>query len=114
MLEELSRDEVLAEQRAQAAFLTDVSRVVATIATRHHAASSPLTWQLLRDIREEALAAIGLAARWPAWRLDEIVAASAVPPLDGCPTGAEVGALPVLGRAIAAAFHIPEPYARTK
>jgi hypothetical protein len=73
----------LVPQVRQTRFHRDAERVVRIIAERHRASGAVLTWQLVREIREEALADIGLASRWPAQLLDALAAASVVPPLDG-------------------------------
>lgn len=108
-LEALTNDEVLAVQRGRAAFLADVGRVVGTIAERHRAAGALLTWQLVRDILEEALADIGLAARWPVALLEEVAAAAAVPPLDGCLTDSDMSTLSDVGRPIVITFRRARP-----
>lgn len=104
MLEALTRDELLAVQRGRATFLADVNHVVATIAERHRAAGAQLTWHLVRDIREEALADIGLAARWPAELLNDLALAAVVPPLDGPLSAADFDSLCGFTRQIADTF----------
>src|SRR5260370_31842001 len=79
----MTQDEILAVQRGRAAFLSDVERVVRVIAERHRAQGAPLTWQLVRDIRDEALADIGLAARWPAEEIQRLAEATSLPQADG-------------------------------
>ncbi|MFM0046085.1 hypothetical protein PQR05_30155 [Paraburkholderia sediminicola] len=100
----MTNDETLAIQRGQAMFVADVGRVVATIAERHRATGAPLTWQLVREIREEALADIGLAGRWPAQVLDELCSIDLAPPLDGPLRQQDLATLGELGRPIANVF----------
>jgi len=109
MLEGLTRDELLAVQRGRAAFQADVGRVVRNIAERHFSAGEQLTWQLIRDIREEVLADLGLAARWPTDLFDELTTATAIPRLDGCPTEDDIGTLAWFGRPIAMVFCHAKP-----
>jgi hypothetical protein len=65
------------------AFWEDVSQIVRTIAQRHRAKSDVLSWQLVRDVCEEALADLGLAARWSTETIDRLASRSPVPPFDG-------------------------------
>jgi len=94
----------------RAAFLADATRVVRVIAQRHCASGAALTWQLIRDIREEALADIGLASRWPAQMIDQLAATSSVSPLDGRVMAEEAVTLCELATPIWTAF---EESART-
>jgi len=77
----------------RAAFRADVTQIVRVIAQRHRASGAALTWQLVRDVREEALADIGLASRWPISMIEQLAAASPVPPSDGQLTAADVDGL---------------------
>ncbi|MBN3761267.1 hypothetical protein G3O01_10600 [Burkholderia sp. Ac-20365] len=75
-----------------------------TIAQRYRSNGAGLTWQLVRDIREEALADLGLAARWPGEMIERVASASPIPPLDGWIGPAEIGGLCDLARTIADVF----------
>jgi hypothetical protein len=105
----MTNDELLAVQRGRAAFLADVDRVVRVIAERHRAQGAPLTWQLVRDICDEALADIGLAARWPAERIEQLAVATSLPPVDSWLTPADTENLFDLARPIAQTFGVVNP-----
>lgn len=96
----MTHDEIRALQRGQAAFAADVARVVQTIAQRHRAVGTPLTWQLIREIREETLADLGLAARWPAVLLEQVAADAVVPSQDGGLSAEDISALCDLARPV--------------
>ena len=100
-MRDVTHDEIRAIQRGKAAFATDVARVVQTIAQRHRAVGTPLTWQLIREIREETLADLGLAARWPASLLEQDAADAVVPPQDGSLSAEDIRTLCDLARPVA-------------
>ena len=88
----------------RAAFARDVAVIVRIIAERHRAGSACLTWQLVREIREEALADLGLASRWPVELLDELVAEFPVPPFEGVLSSVEMDSLCEFARPIRDTF----------
>lgn len=99
-MEDVTHDELIAIRRGQAAFATDVALVVQTIARRHRAVGTPLTWQLIREIREETLADLGLAARWPAALLEQVAADAVVPSQDGALSAEDISSLCDLARPV--------------
>jgi hypothetical protein len=104
----LVQDETCLSSQQLAAFDADLAQVLRTIAERYASNGAGLTWQLVRDIREETLADLGLAARWPVEVLERVATHSGVPPLDGWIVPAEIGGLCDLARNIANVFQRDE------
>ncbi|MGF6726864.1 hypothetical protein P3T43_006256 [Paraburkholderia sp. GAS41] len=97
-------EEELAIRRGHAIFRADVERVVRVIAERHHASHALLTRQLMREILEETLADIGLAARWPAQLLTALSVEAKIPPNDDLLTSDDAIAAGDFGRLVARVF----------
>ena len=94
-------EEELAIRRGHAVFRADVERVVRVIAERHRACGALLTRQLMRDILEETLADIGLAARWPAQLIDARLLEITIPPGDDVLTSGDAVAAGDFGKLVA-------------
>jgi hypothetical protein len=100
-------EEELAIRRGHAVFRADVERVVRVIAERRRACGALLTRQLMRDILDETLADIGLAARWPAHLIDARLLEATIPPGDDVLTSADAVAAGDFGKLVASVFAGP-------
>jgi hypothetical protein len=94
-------EQELAIRRGHAVFRADVERVVRVIAERHRASHAPLNRQLPREILEETLADIGLAARWPAQLINALSLEATIPPGDNLLTSADAVAAGDFGKLVA-------------
>jgi len=82
----------------------DVLRVARVVTERYMSVGAPLTWQVLRDIEEEALCDISLLSRWPLEAVSAFMSPAGIPPNDRTVSPSAQG-LAVLPTYICGVFH---------